>query len=132
MLASVSGCRLLSAHCISSRGCSASASSLPASRSCSHGSAIFARDLEIADDDGAGALLHALERIGKRAVGDDVVRHQEEEAGVDHVLADLAHRLGIGERDGGRIIAVGDEMIDRMDRRLADGGELFERRMLDG
>src|SRR6266511_4206863 len=83
-------------------------------------------DLEVANDDGAGAPAHALERVPQRAVRHDVVGYEEEKTDIDHRGAEQPNDLRVSERDRGGMVAVADEVIDQPDVGTADLGEALE------
>ena len=86
-------------------------------------------DLEVAGKHPACAGLHPGQYVPERAVGNDVVRHQEDEARVAHGAAGLANDARIGQRDRCRVVAIRDEVVDQMDFRFANPGKMHPRWM---
>ena len=92
-------------------------------------SGILGDDLEIAGQDDAGTGLDLAQHGFERSVGNEIIRHQKNEAGIAHCVAGLAQRAFEGERDRRRVIALGDEIVDRADFAGAVPLELLPRRM---
>ncbi len=90
---------------------------------------ILGDDLEIAGEYGAGAGLDLVQRGFERSVGNEIIRHQKNEAGIADRIAGLAQRAFEGQRDRRRVIAVGDQIVDRADFAGAVPFEFLPRRM---
>src|SRR6516162_8702455 len=75
---------------------------------------VLRNDLKIAGLHRAGTGQHQLDDRSKRAVGNDVIRYEKEEAGVEHRLAGAPHRTGEGQGNGRGVIALGDDVINQV------------------
>ena len=93
------------------------------------GRRILLGHLEVARQHAAHALLNAREHVAERPVRHQVIGDQEQEAGVGDG-GGRAHGALIGERDRGRMVVAGDQIVDRHDLGAADRAQVPVARVL--
>ena len=91
---------------------------------------LFLDDLEIADLHGADAGLHLRHDRSQRAVGDQKIRNQKQEAGIEHRRAGAPDRARISQGDRRGVVGLGNQVVDRFEADGAHRRKAPIRRML--